>query len=408
MNVWYLCKYVSMPGNGYVGMRAFYLMENLASKNCNIDLITSSSSAFLSDHNVLGRSDISSNFTFHQLSGVRYGKAGSFLRILSWLEFEVKVFFLNKKVLRKPDIVIASSLSILSIINGYIWSRRYKAKLVFEVRDIWPLTLTEEAGFSKRNPFVFLLSLLERWGYNVSDLIVGTMPNLQQHVSQVSNGSEGKVVCIPFGYPDGQPNELFRSDFSIESNNINFVLGYVGTIGHTNALDTLFHALKKMDLMANNIEVHIVGDGPLLDYYKHEYEDIKNLYFIGEVDKRDVAEVMSSFDALYFSAFKSKVWDFGQSLNKLVDYMLSGKPILASYSGFQSMINEAECGWFLEAEDSDGLVEKIMEISKVERKELAGMGSKGRSWILSNRKYSVLASSYKNYLCAIDDIQSRV
>jgi glycosyltransferase involved in cell wall biosynthesis len=406
MNIWYICKYVSTPNRGYVGMRAFYLMQCLVKENCNIDLVTSSSSAFLTDQNVLGRTDIYSNFTFHQLSGIRYGKAGFFLRILSWLEFEFRVFFLNKKIFRKPDVVIASSLSILSIINGYIWSRRYKAKLVFEVRDIWPLTLSEEGGFSKRNPLVFVLSLLERWGYSVSDLIVGTMPNLQQHVSQVSSGSERKVVCIPFGYPDGQPDELFRSDFSIESNNTNFVLGYVGTVGHTNALDTLFRALNKMDLVANNIEVHIVGEGPLLDYYKQEYKSINNLYFRGGVDKRHVAEVMSSFDVLYFSTYKSKVWDFGQSLNKLVDYMLSGKPILASYSGFQTMINEAGCGWFLEAEDSDGLVEKVMEIAKMERKDLVTMGSKGRSWILSNRKYSVLARNYKNYLCSIQDSHS--
>ena len=377
-------------------------MQELAEKKCNVDLITSTSSTFLTGESQVGCDVISPNFTYHQIAGLQYGTANSFFRLLSWLEFEAKFLFLNKKRLRKPDIVIVSSLSILSIINGYIWSRVYKAKLVFEIRDIWPLTLTEEGGFSRKNPFILLLAILERWGYSVSDLIVGTMPNLKEHVLEVSVGNEEKVVCIPFGYPDNQINEHFRSDFSIESGNSNFVLGYVGTVGSTNALATLFFALNKINLVEANIEVHIVGDGPLLHHYKQKYQNVKNLYFMGQVDKRDVAKVISTFDALYFSTHKSKVWEFGQSLNKLVDYMLSGKPIIASYSGFQSMINEAGCGWFLEAEDSNGLIEKIMEISKMERKDLAGMGSQGRSWILNNRKYSVLANSYQSYLCAID------
>ena len=46
MNIWYLCKYVAKPGNGYVGMRPFYLMNELSTMGCNIDLITSSASAF--------------------------------------------------------------------------------------------------------------------------------------------------------------------------------------------------------------------------------------------------------------------------------------------------------------------------------------------------------------------------
>lgn len=398
MNIWYVCKYVSRPGYGYVGMRGYYLMQNLAMKNCNVDLITSSASAFLTNQKELGSAQISSGFTFHQLSGVKYGKAGSLLRILSWIEFEIRFFFLNKKKLRKPDVVIASSLSVLSIINGFIWSRWYKAKLVFEVRDIWPLTLTEEGGFSKRNPLVYALSIIESWGYRVSDLIVGTMPNLAQHVSEVSCGSENKVVCIPFGYPDSHSDEYFSSKFSCDAKNSNCVLGYVGTVGHTNALDTLLCALKKIDLVANKIEVHIVGDGPLLNHYKQEFDNIKNLFFLGQVDKQDVAEITSSFDVLYFSAYKSKVWKYGQSLNKLVDYMLSGKPILASYSGFKSMINEADCGWFIDAEDSDLLASKIIEISKTDREMLVNIGIKGRRWILKNRKYSELARLYKNYL----------
>lgn len=396
MNIWYLCKYVSKPGDGYVGMRSFYLMKELSNMGFEIDLITSSSNAFLKKKSFKKLDIISPSFSFHKIRGINYSKANSILRLLSWFEFELKLFFFNKRKLRKPDVIIVSSLSFLTIVNGLFWKNFYSAKLIFEVRDIWPLTLIEEGGYSKFNPFIIVLSFIEKLGYNYSDIIIGTMPNLKSHVLEVTNKNSSKVICVPFGIPSSNEDMVFRSDFAIKSANKNFVIGYVGTIGTTNALDTLFCALQEVDMVGLNIECHIVGDGPLLKKYKQKYGSINNLKFLGYVDKKDVGEVISSFDVVYFSTFKSKVWDYGQSLNKVIDYMLSGKPILASYSGFPSMINEANCGWFIEAENSDALAKKIIQISKFEKDKLVHHGSNGRDWIKANRSYKILANYLKH------------
>ena len=39
----------------------------------------------------------------------------------------------------------------------------------------------------------------------------------------------------------------------------------------------------------------------------------------------------------------------GSLSNKLIDYMMAGKPVVASYSGYQSMLNEANAGLFVPA-----------------------------------------------------------
>ena len=399
MNIWYICKYVSYPGHGYVGMRGYYLMEELSKLGCNVDIVTSTASSFLRAEHKADASKLSPSLSFFQLTGLRYGSAGSIGRILSWLEFEAKVFLFNKKKLKKPDVVIVSSLSIFSIINGFIWSRVYRAKLVFEVRDIWPLTLTEEGGFSRYNPLIVALSLLERWAYSVSDLIIGTMPNMKAHVSSVYATEASKVICIPIGTPDDTLNPFFSSYVpETPPKKHQFVMGYVGTVGKTNALDTLFTALESIDLVQHNIEFHVVGDGPMLEHYVERYSHIDNLLFVGHVGKETVAEVISGFDVVYFSTFKSRVWEYGQSLNKLVDYMLAGKPILGSYSGFPSMINEAECGWFVPAEDHVALAEKIVALSAFDKDVLVKIGERGSKWIRENRRYSLLASDLLNHL----------
>ena len=124
--------------------------------------------------------------SFKIIRTLRYKSTISIKRVLSWIDFEIKLFFLRKKLIEyEPDVIIISSLSLLTVINGLLLKRKFKkAKFIFEVRDIWPLTLMEEGGYSKYNPAVLGLGLVEKLGYKYYDAIVGTMPNLQEHVEE--------------------------------------------------------------------------------------------------------------------------------------------------------------------------------------------------------------------------------
>ena len=48
-------------------------------------------------------------------------------------------------------------------------------------------------------------------------------------------------------------------------------------------------------------------------------------------------------------------------MNKIVDYMYSGKPIIATYDGFESMINEANCGEFIKHSGSEDLINLFLK-----------------------------------------------
>ena len=78
--------------------------------------------------------------------------------------------------------------------------------------------------------------------------------------------------------------------------------------------------------------------------------------------------------------------------------MLAGKPILGSYSGYPSMVNEANCGWFIPAEDIIVFSNKIEYISACDKEALAIIGRRGRSWIKNKRKYSALASQLLDHI----------
>ena len=271
--------------------------------------------------------------------------------------------------------------------------------MVFEIRDIWPLTIIEEGGYSKNNIFVRGLEWIEKLGYRSADAIVGTMPNLAEHVAnQVGPGRP--VHCIPMGSDPRSLTDIQPLPDGYVQAHIpqgKFVVAHVGSIGITNALDTFLNCAQRMS-GESGIHFLVVGDGDLKAEYVRRYGYLPNVSFGPKVTKQMVQSVLSRCDLLYFSVHVSEVWRYGQSLNKVIDYMLAGKPVVASYTGFPSMINEAECGTYVPAGDEALLRLEICRYARMPVFEREAMGNRGREWILAERNYATLAANYLRIL----------
>ena len=148
--------------------------------------------------------------------------------------------------------------------------------------------------------------------------------------------------------------------------------------------------------MKDNPEIHflLIGDGDLLDNYKSQTAGLKNITFAPKVEKQQVQRVLSHCQVLYFSVEDSNVWRYGLSLNKLIDYMMAGKPVIASYSGYPSMLNEARCGIFVPAKNVRALITAIHEFAQLSEDQLSSIGQRGRKWLLENRPYDKIANEY--------------
>jgi glycosyltransferase involved in cell wall biosynthesis len=326
---------------------------------------------------------------------LKYNKTISVKRVLSWFDYEWKLFWMKNKLINKPDVIIVSSLSLLTIVNGIRLKKKFNCKLIFEIRDIWPLTLIEEGGYSPSNLLVKVLSWIERQGYKKSDLTVGTMPNIGEHVSSVTK-QKINTACVPFGfhfddYKERILKEEDKADYCIPTGK--FVIGYAGSIGLSNGLETFINVIKRLK---GNPKIHfiILGKGALRETYMNYLKDCTNVQFIAKVERSKVKDILAHCDLLYFAALNSKVWKYGWSPNKLIDYMISGKPVLASYSGYQSMINEANSGLFVPAEDQESLVNGIQKMYSMSSEELEAMGKRGRDWLIQNRQWNTLADNY--------------
>ena len=410
-NILIITKYASTKKEGF-DSRISVLAQELVKKHCEVTIVTSNSNHVAKYQKSLYKIQkyIYNDVNFKIVNTLQYKSTTSLKRILSWFDFELKLFLnLKKLVIKKPDVIIVSSLSLLTVVNGLILKNKFKStKLIFEIRDIWPLTLTEEGGYSKYHPAVLFLGFIEKIGYKYCDAIVGTMPNLSEHVENVLNKKVTNVYCVPFGVSSGA-HEL--SDTAILENELlnkfkkfskeKFTVGYAGSIGLSNGLDTIIEVVKKLN---ENRDINFVflGDGWYKDKYEKELSQYPNAFFTGRVDRDHVKYFLYHCDVLFIAALPSKVWLYGWSLNKMIDYMISGKPVIAEYDGYKSMINEANSGFFVKSGNADELRNKIVEVSKIPPIDLKKMGENGKEWIIKNRNWSKLAA---DYLSIIDDIK---
>ncbi len=398
MNIWFISKYASIPNYAKIPSRLFYIARESRKLGNNITFITSDSNhlaSFPKTSTTYNYLDIE-RIKVCWVKTFKFVKTASIKRVLSWIDFERKLFSLKiKNNFDIPEVVYISSLSILTVIYGYYLKKKYGAFLVFEIRDIWPLTMTEEGNFSKWHPLVILMGLVEKFGYNKADLVVGTMPKLDEHVKNVL-GYEKKTYCFPLGFDP----EVYNANNSTDNSEINtnfpknkIIIGYAGSMGITNALEPFIETIKLMKHQTN-IHFVLVGSGDLRTKFVSQLSGYQNATFLDRIPQSDVKWFLSQCDILYLSTKDSKVWDYGQSMNKIVDYMLAGKPIIANYTGFPSMINEAECGTFINSNNPLELQKVILSYASFSEEKLAKIGKNGQDWIWKNRNYTQLTETF--------------
>lgn len=342
------------------------------------------------------------------INGPKIKKGFNVKRIYSWLVFELRLLLwstFQKK--QKPDVIIVSSLSLLTFLSGIILKRKYKCKLVVEVRDIWPLTIIETKKWNANNIFIKFLSFVEKQGYKKADAIIGSMPNLKEYVKKIVPSSENKVHYMPMGFDteyfnrsNGKPDPF--TSFFDQIPNDHFIVGYAGSIGLANCVDQIMEAAKI--LKDEPIVFEILGMGSLKDDMMSfvEKEKLANVHFHDRVAKEMVAFFLSHADLL-INPWKggNTIYQYGVSPNKWIDYMNSAKPILVSYDGYPCIINEAKCGKFIKADNPKIMAEEILKFSKMNKPELKEMGENGRKYLIEKLSYETLASRYLEIIDAL-------
>jgi glycosyltransferase involved in cell wall biosynthesis len=407
MKILYINHYAGSLKHG-MEFRPFYMAREWVRSGNEVTILASSHS-----HVRAIEPQISSAFTEEKIEGVKYvwSKTISYQnngvkRFLNILSFLIRIFqyaFVIKKE-EAPQVVIASSTYPLDILPALFIAKKFKAKLIYEVHDLWPLSPIELGGMSRFHPFIILIQLAENFAYKHADIVISMLPKTMDYM--VSHGmTPSKFHHIP----NGIDLDEWRNPISIEqipevkklAEEIKedqkagkFTVAYLGTHGLANALENLINAAEKMQ--NENIMFYLVGSGPdknsLIELAKKK--QLNNVKFINPIPKQTIPIITKMFDTNYIGLQRQSLFRFGISPNKLMDYMAAEKPIINAIEAGNDPVQEAQCGISIPAENPEALVNAILKLKNLPKDELQKLGKNGYEYMCKENDYKVLANKF--------------
>jgi len=116
--------------------------------------------------------------------------------------------------------------------------------------------------------------------------------------------------------------------------------------------------------------------------------------FLPPVPKAAVPCLLSALDALYLGWRDEPVYRFGVSPNKLMDYMMSARPIVHAVRAGNDLVAQSACGISCAPEDPEAAARAILEMMRLPAEERAAMGRRGREYVLQHHDYRLLARRF--------------
>jgi glycosyltransferase involved in cell wall biosynthesis len=305
---------------------------------------------------------------------------------------------------QRPDVVIASSTYPMDFWIARRIARLAASLLVFELHDLWPASLIELGGMSSWHPFALLCGMAERSACRNADVYVSMLPNVHEHVASlgldlrrlhiIPNG-----VCAEDWLSEPLPLQAdLQSWISQAHNRGDSVLGYAGSMGKPNALDTLLDAANL--LRGEKVRILIVGDGYERERLVKRIDDEKlnQVYWVPAVSKKQIPRLIAEWDMCYIGAKKKQIYRFGIAMNKIMDYMMAAKPIVMSIEAGNNPVAEAGSGFSVEAESPEAVANAVRRILGMPVSERHEMGVAGKNYVLENHEWKNLANRFINIL----------
>ncbi len=401
--IWIINQYSSTPETG-VGGRHYYFAKSLAQLGYEVYLVGAAFTHLLREPPVLENNfkvePIADNFNFVWVKMPTYAEAHSKKRIANWFSFAWKITKL-KNILPKPDVILYSSPSLVGYLGAEKLARDLSVPLAFEVRDIWPLTLCELGGYSENHPFIRLLQWIEDRAYKNSDFVLSNLKNSYEHMQSRGMKPE-KFAWVPNGFlkeevESAQPLEQSTLDQLPKDK---FIVGYAGTLGIANALDSFIRAANELRVYSE-IAFVLVGNGKLKQRLQQQVNELglTNVYFVDAIPKRQVQSLLKVFNVCYIGLTKDPLFRFGVSPNKLFDYLYAGKPILyAIDSGRYTPVTDSQSGIQIEPENVEHIVDGVLKLYNMSPEERAVMGQNGHQEAVQSYEYGSLTKKLASIL----------
>ena len=322
-----------------------------------------------------------------------------FDRVANWMSYSASCLT-HLAAGHRPDVVYASSPHLLTGLAGLILARRWRARFVLEIRDLWPQVLVDMGQMEASSPIYRALEKLEARLYAEADRIVVLAEGTRNHLAE-QGVRKSKIELIPNAADPSDFNvvrsrEDLRSDFGFTR----FTCVYAGAHGPANGLHLLIDAAE--GLSDASVDFVLVGNGPAKPELIRRVHagGLQNVRFLEPIPKSQMPNLLAAADVGLHVLADVPLFRYGISPNKVFDYLAAGLPMITNVPGKIGQLVADSRGGIAVA--PAGLADGIRQMAYASPELLASMGNAGRAFMRTHQSRSAMVLRLQSLLDGLE------
>ena len=371
---------LNCDGNQLRPMRAINLSKALVSKGHKVEII---STRFFHQEKRFRKNIRKNNISEIKETLIYSPGYKSNISVRRLFDHHILAFNLLMNLLKreeKPDIIFVGFPPIEWSLISTCYSFLKSIPIIIDVKDLWPDIFwdKEEINPIKKEfikflflPYRFYSSLI----VSLADYITGPTEFIAQYLknnyqnkffTKILKNQDPKTFPSPIVPPKEEEQiklDIIKADPK-ECLNILFI----GSLMSVYDFVTIKKSIEILNKKKIKIQLFIAGRGGSENHIKDIFNHIENVYFLGWINRKEAIEISSKCH-LALAPYKN-IKNYELNLvNKYIDYMSLGLPILSPLRGFAyELINKYEIGWNYPPKQSSNLARIIMDIIETPNK----------------------------------------
>ena len=304
----------------------------------------------------------------------------------------------------RPDVIIASSPQLLVGLSGWWLAFSRQIPFVFEVRDLWPESLTAVGVSGEDSMLHQTLAAIAGFLYERADKIVVVTPAFKERLIEDWRVPADKIAVVENGVevdvfsPEAVVREKPRAQLGVEGK---FVASYIGTMGNAHGLETLLDAATALRQNPHVVFL-LIGEGAEKEKIKAQAQSrgLTNIRFLDQQPREKIPAYILASDTCLVLLKKTDVFKTVIP-TKMLEFMACGRPVILGVDGqARQILEEAAAGIAIEPENAEALARAISHLN-ANPKLAAIMGQKGREYTVKNFSRGRTAEKYIDVLKGI-------
>jgi glycosyltransferase involved in cell wall biosynthesis len=297
--------------------------------------------------------------------------------------------------------VIATSPQRLVGLTGWWLARAKRVPFVFEVRDLWPESLSAVGMGNDQSLLHRVLAKVAGFLYRQSDRIVVVTPAFKDHLVKNWKVPEEKISVVPNGvetelfHPE-EANADLKKEIGAEGK---FIACYIGTMGMAHGLEIVLEAATELKKTMPQAFFLLVGDGAEKENIAAHARSLglSNLRLVDSQPRGKIPAYICASDVCLVLLKRTPVFETVIP-TKMLEFMACARPVILGVAGqAMQIVQEAQAGLCIQPENAKELAQAVMRLAS-DGALGKSLGSNGRKYILKHFSRPQTAASYLDIL----------